>query len=157
MKKLILTAAFALPIISLSFATNASEISSNLIASNIHSGAHPSSSFVRDAVHHFEIDVPKSGLSSLSIELPENISVRDEIEVKNQDGEKINAKVSMNDRKATIAFSQPVPAQTKLLIDLNGVKTPGYANTWNYRIYGTMVGIDREIPLGTRRVQTYDL
>jgi len=156
MKKLILVTAFTLPIISLNFAANASGISSNLIASNINSGAHPTNARVQNAVHHFEIDVPKSGLSSLSIELPEGISVRDEIEVKNQDGEKINTEVSMNDRKATIAFSQPVPAQTKLLIDLNGVKTPGYANAWNYRIYGTMVGMNQEMPLGTRRVQTYD-
>ena len=157
MKNLTLMTVFTLPFVSFSFATNASEISSNLIASNINSGAHPTSARVQNAVHHFEIFVPKSGLSSLSIELPKGISVRDEIEVKNQNDEKINAEVSINDRKATIAFSQPVPAETTLLIELNGVKTPGYSNAWNYRIYGTMVGIDREVPLGTRTVQTYDL
>jgi hypothetical protein len=157
MKNSILTFAFFLPLISLNIAANASEFSSNFIASNIHSDAHPSSAGVRDAVHHFEINVLNSGLSSLSIELPEGISIRDEIEVKNQDDQKIDAKVSMNDRQATIAFSQPVPPQTKLFISLKGVRTPGYGKAWNYKIYATIDGIDQEIPLGTRTVHTYDL
>lgn len=156
MKKLILAAVFTLPIVSFNFAANASEISSNLMASNIHSGAHPSSARVRDAVHHFEIDVPKPGITSLAIDIPEGISIGNEIEVENKNGQQIEAKVSLNGRKATIAFAQPVPAQSKLFISLKGVKTSGYANTWNYKIYGTLVGVDREMPLGTRSVKTYD-
>lgn len=83
------------------------------------------------------------------------MSIPKEIEVKNQSGQKINAKVSINNRTATIAFAQAVPLETTLLINMRGVKTPGYSKTWIYQVYGKMVGLTSEIALGPAWVRTY--
>lgn len=60
-----------------------------------------------------------------------------------------------NNRTATVVFSQPVQPDTTLSIEMKGVNTLGIDNTWNYRVYGKMVGINEEIPLGTARIPTY--
>ncbi|MBE9166635.1 DUF2808 domain-containing protein [Pleurocapsales cyanobacterium LEGE 06147] len=156
MNKLIFITAFTLTVASLISVARASEISRNLPSYVIiHSEAHPNTARALNAVHHFEIKVPKSGLLSLSIAIPKGISIRDGIEVKDRSGQNIDAEVSMNDEKATLVFSQPVSNQKMLTINLKNVKTRGLDNIWNYRIYGTIVGMNQEIPLGTARIQTY--
>lgn len=154
MKNLIFAGTLGLMIASFSPLVQASE-NSNLIANNIHSNAHPNNASFQNGVHHFEIEVPKPGVSAISLDIPPGITVTRNIEVENKLGQQINAKVSMNDNKATLTFSEVIPANTILSVKVKGVKTNGYPNTWNYRIYGVMAGINQEIPLGTARIDTY--
>ncbi|OKH36156.1 hypothetical protein NIES2119_17700 [[Phormidium ambiguum] IAM M-71] len=119
------------------------------------SAAIPNNARIQGATHQLDVYVKVQALSSLSIDLPEDISIRRGIEVKNQSGQKIEADVSINNRKAKVVFSQPVPPETKLSINMRGVITPGYDHIWLYRIYGKMVGANAEIPLGTAWIPTY--
>ena len=119
------------------------------------SAAIPNNARFQGATHKLDVYVKVQALSSLSIDLPEDISIRRGIEVKNQSGQKIEADVSINNRKATVVFSQPVPPETKLSINMRDVTTPGYDHIWLYRVYGKMVGANAEIPLGTAWIPTY--
>lgn len=123
----------------------------------IHSGAHPNNARIKSATHHFELHTEGKALSQLSIDLPERIDVNRGIEITDSTGKKVEGRVSINDRKATIAFPQPVPPGTILSVSLKGVQTPGYLRrTWVYRVYSQMEGIQPEnIPIGTARIQTY--
>ncbi|MGB5959287.1 MAG: DUF2808 domain-containing protein [Coleofasciculaceae cyanobacterium] len=118
--------------------------------------ASPNNARAISATHHFEVHIQGKALSALLIDLPEGVSIPKEIAVKNQSGEKINAKVSVNNRTATIEFAQAVPLETTLLINLRGVKTSRYGKTWIYQVYGKMVGLTSEIALGPAWVRTYD-
>ncbi|MFB2935591.1 hypothetical protein NIES2119_17825 [[Phormidium ambiguum] IAM M-71] len=121
----------------------------------VDSTVYPDSATVQNATHQFEVHVQGKALSELSIDLPEEVSITNGIEVKNKSGQKIPATVSINDRKATVVFSQPVAPETMLSVSLQGVQTPGYDQTWLYRFYAKKVGLTAEIPLGTARIQTY--
>ncbi|MCU0532373.1 MAG: DUF2808 domain-containing protein [Hydrococcus sp. Prado102] len=124
-------------------------------ATSVRSGARPSSATVQGATHFFEYYVRNNALSELSIEMPEGIKIRNGIEVKNSSGQELDAQVSINGRKATVAFSQPIPPDTKIAVSMRGVYTPGYDGIWQYRLFGKLVGIDQEIPLGFARIHTY--
>ncbi len=157
MKKLIFATAFTLTIASLTSAVSANEIPRNLIASNVHSDAHPENALMRNATHHFEIYVQGSALSALAIEIPAGITIREGIEVKNQSGKKVATKVSIEDRKAILVFYEPIPVETTLSIAMKGAQTQYLqGKTWIYHISGTLAGTNQEIPLGTRYVKTYD-
>jgi hypothetical protein len=121
----------------------------------VDSAAYPDVASVRGATHEIEIHVHGGNLSELSIDLPEDMSIRKGIEVTNQSDKKIEANVSVNNRKATVVFSQPVAPETIVSIAMKGVETPGYDNIWQYRVYAKKVGITAEIPLGTARIHTY--
>ncbi|XWK91705.1 MAG: DUF2808 domain-containing protein (plasmid) [Phormidium sp.] len=120
----------------------------------VHSGSHTSNPRFLDATHHFEIHVQGPALSELSIDLPEDLSIRRGIEVENKSGQRIPATVSIRDRKATIVFSQPVPPETTLSIKMQGVNARFYRSIRQYMVYSKMVGLNAEIPLGTVRIQT---
>ncbi|HBL11690.1 MAG TPA: hypothetical protein DD379_09820 [Cyanobacteria bacterium UBA11162] len=156
MKKLIYAATFTLVLASFAPAVQAAGSLPNAkVPHLVHSSAHPNDALVPNATHHFEVHVQGKGLSELSIDLPQGVSIRNGIEVTNQSGQKINAEVSINDKKATVVFAQPVEPDTTLSINMQGVKTPGYSYTWQYRVYGKLVGINQEISLGSARIQTY--
>lgn len=122
----------------------------------VHSGAHPNNPRVPNATHHFKLYVAGKALSQLSIDLPEGIRFSRGIEVTDQAGKKVDETVSINDRKATIAFAQPVSPGTLLSIEMKGITTSDYlGHTWLYRVYGKDVGMTVEIPLGTAQIQTY--
>ncbi|GET39274.1 DUF2808 domain-containing protein [Microseira wollei] len=157
MKKLIYMAGSILAIASAIPAVHATKSHWDLKVTHIiHSGAHPNNARFPNPTHHFEIHVQGAALSSLSIALPDGIKIRNGIEVTNQSDNRIDAQVSINNKKATVVFSQPVPAETILSINMNGVRTPMYNGfTWLYPVYGTIPGMNQEIPLGTVRIQTY--
>jgi hypothetical protein len=106
------------------------------------------------AIHKFEIYVQSQAISELVIKLPVGVTFSKGIEVRNKLGQKITAKVFINDRNAKITFCQPVPPQTSLEISMKDFDTILYSRTWMYRLYGKMVGMPTEIPLGSVWVQT---
>lgn len=156
MKKLIYAAAFTLMLASNAPATVAGGAMQNANFPHlVHSGAHPNKARFQGATHHFEVHVQGKALSALAIDLPDDVKLRSGIEVTNQSGQKIESQVSVNNRKATVFFSQPVSPDTTISIDLLGIRTPGYSRNWMYTISGKMVGINAEILLGTVLIQTY--
>lgn len=156
MKKLIYATAFTLFLASNVPASVAGGAMQNAnIPHLVHGGAHPNKARFQGATHHFEVHVQGRALLALTIDLPEDVKMRDSIEITNQSGQKIESQVSVNNRKVTVVFSQPVSPDTTISIDLRGIDTPGYSRNWMYAISGKMVGINAEIPLGTVLIQTY--
>lgn len=156
MKKLIEALAFTLVIASLAPSVRAEgSLPDAKIPHLLRSGAHPNSAMVSDATHYFEIHVQGRSISELAIDLPEGISIEKSIEVVNESGQKLDAQVSIAPRKATVVFSQPVEPDTTLSIEMQGINTPGYDSTWQYRIYSKLVGLNREISLGSVQISTY--
>ncbi len=161
MKKLIYTGVFTLALTSLFSPAWANGEPGDFRASHLlNSAALPSDASALNAIHKFEVHVQGRPLAGLTIDLPEEVRISEGIEVKNKSGQKIPATVSINEKKATVAFSQPVDTEIKLLILMKGVNTPGYrgyAETWQYRVYGNNVGLKEEIPLGLAQIITYPL
>lgn len=160
MKKLIraatFTLVFALPVVP---AALAGGIVRDVKAPHIvHSGAHPNDARVLSATHHFEVHVQGSKLSQLFIYLPEDIKVRGGIQVTDESSRKVDATVSMNGKKATVTFTQPVSPETTLTVSLKGVQAPapGYARTLVYPVYSNSVGTASNIRLGLANIKTYE-
>ncbi|MEA5625189.1 DUF2808 domain-containing protein [Nostoc sp. UHCC 0251] len=82
--------------------------------------------YAKDATHKFEVHVQGKPLAGLTINLPEGVKIDRGIEVKNQSGQKIPTTISINEQKATVAFSQPINPETKLSILMRGINTPMY-------------------------------
>ncbi|MBD2772093.1 DUF2808 domain-containing protein [Iningainema tapete] len=161
MKKLIYVAVFTLAITSSVPAVWASGKPGDANGSHlVKTAAYPNDTAAVNATHKFEVHVQGKPLAELAIDLPKGVSIDNGIEVRNQSGQKIPATISINNRKATVAFSQPVDPETKLSVLMRGVNTPGYnepgANlTWAYRVYAKKVGLNGEISLGLAQIQTY--
>ena len=165
MKKLIYAAAFTLAM-STASVLNASSVPAALARGVmretraphlVHSNAHPDNPRLLSATHHFEVHVQGGDLSQLSVDVPEGIKVSDRIVITDQSDKKIDATVSVNDRRVTIAFSQPVPTGTTLSVSMKGVKTPFslQRHIWLYPVYGRSVGMTADVRLGLARIQTY--
>jgi hypothetical protein len=153
MKKLIGIATTALI-----FASSSSLVwaKQNVNFTHIYDGmAYPRTPQYQGGSHQFEIHVQGKALSEISIDLPEDVSITKGIEIKNQSGQKVAATVSINDRKARIVFSQPVAPETMISVSMEGVNTPGYEQTWQYRVYGQKVGMSAQVPLGVVEIPTY--
>ncbi len=151
MKKLIYATAFTLTIASTSAWANSPNDAN--ISHLGKSAAVPIDALVLDATHKFDVHVQGKALSELMIDIPEEVSVKG-IKVKNKSGQKIPTTVSINGRKATVAFSEPVATGNSLTIFMNGVNTHDYGQTLHYRVSAKKVGMNGEISLGLARVQT---
>ncbi|PSB30479.1 hypothetical protein [Chlorogloea sp. CCALA 695] len=123
----------------------------------VHSSAHPNGTRVPNTTHHFEVHVQGKELSQLSFEVPDGVEVSDRIMVSDQSGKKIDSTVSIKDKRATIAFSQPVPLETTLSISMKGAKVSflSQGRTFLYPVYGKSVGMTQEIRIGIAQIQTY--
>lgn len=158
MKKLIYAAALTLLLTSTIPAAQATGVPGDVKASHIvHTGAHPFNARSPNATHHFELHVEGPSLSQLSIDVPEGIRIGREIEITDRAQKKVEATVSIQDRKAKITFAKPVPSGTTLSISMKGIRTSSYlGRTWLYRVSSQMVGLIGDIPLGTAQIRTYD-
>ncbi|MBE9093426.1 DUF2808 domain-containing protein [Tychonema sp. LEGE 07203] len=156
MKKLIYATAFTVILASNAPATIAGGAMQNAnIPHIVGSAATPNKARFQGANHHFKVHVQGKALAALAIDLPEDVKMCGPIEVKNQSGQKIESQVSVNNRKATVVFAQPVSPDTTISIALQGIYTPGYSRNWGYALAGKVEGINAEIPLGTVLIQTY--
>ncbi|OCQ93457.1 hypothetical protein BCD64_00735 [Nostoc sp. MBR 210] len=155
MKKLIYTFAFTLVIASsvpTAWAKNPNDAQFSHLGN---SAAVPNDARTLNATHKFDVHVQSKALSELAIDFPEGVTINKGIEVENQLGQKIPTTVSINNRKATVAFSEPVAPGTSISIRMKGVNTPGYEETWHYPVSVKKVDMKEEIPLGLARIQTY--
>ncbi|MBE9176817.1 DUF2808 domain-containing protein [Synechocystis salina LEGE 06155] len=154
--KQILIASLMLSFLSVNFIKDLSFINSSAFAYDIKSGAIPNNASVKRAVHFFTINVPKTGLSSLTIQVPNDIKVNGKIEVRNQENKLVNNTYSIANNQVLIDFSPPASNNETLMIRLEDVSATGLGTVWIYRLYGTTAKIDTTIPLGSRQVRTYD-
>ncbi len=123
----------------------------------VHSSLHPNGTRVPNATQHFEVHVQGKELSQLSFEIPDGIDVSDRVMVSEKSGKKIDSTVSIKDKRATIAFSQPVPVETTLSISMKGVNTSilSRGRTLLYPVSARSVGMTEDIRVGIARIQTY--
>jgi Protein of unknown function (DUF2808) len=109
--------------------------------------------------HTFQLRVPKNGkpLSKLIIDAPSTVAVSSDIDVLNDNGQKLNINVSVNERRITINFPEPITFATtkKLLISLNKVQQPRTGSDSIYNLSVRVVGSDVEIPIGHAQFQTF--
>ncbi|BAU04552.1 MULTISPECIES: DUF2808 domain-containing protein [Nostocales] len=155
MKKPIYAAAFTLVFassVSTAWAKNPNDANISHLGN---SAAVPNVARIPDATHKFDVHVQGKALSELAIDLPEGISIDKGIEVQNKLGQKIPTTVSINNKKATVAFSEPVAPGTTISIRMKGVNTPDYEGTWHYPVSVKKIDMKEEIPLGLARIQTY--
>lgn len=156
MKKLIIGAAFTLAIASSIPALAGGALRDAKAPHLVHSGAHPNNARIPRATHHFDVHVQGSDLLQLFIDVPEGIKVSDRIIVTDQSDEKIDATVSVNDKRVTITFAQPVPTETTLSVSMKGVRTQSLrGRIWLYPVYSRSVGINADVGIGMARIQTY--
>ncbi|WP_026082253.1 DUF2808 domain-containing protein [Mastigocladopsis repens] len=105
------------------------------------------------ARHTFRVHIPKNskGVSQLSIEVPTTVTLTndiDDIDVVDENGQKINTNVSVNGKTILLSFTEPVAPNTDLEIDLNDVKRRHLGNSYVYRFRAKFAGSDAEIPIG---------
>jgi hypothetical protein len=155
MKKLIYTVTFTLVLassVTTAWAKNPNDAKFSHLGN---SAAVPNVARIPDATHKFDVHVQGKALSELVIDLPEGISINKGIEVQNKLGQKIPTTVSINNKKATVAFSEPIVPGTTISIRMKVVNTPDYKGTWHYPVSVKKVGMKEAIPLGLARIQTY--
>ncbi|MDZ8052403.1 MAG: DUF2808 domain-containing protein [Aulosira sp. ZfuCHP01] len=159
MKKLIYAVAFTLSIVAsvpTAWAKNPNDAKFSHLGNSV---AFPNTANTPNATHKFDVHVQGKALSELSIDLPKGVNINKEIEVQNKLGQKLPTTISINDRKATVTFQEPVAPGTSISIRMKGVNTPdyepGYQQTWNYPVSVKKVDMKTEIPLGLARIQTY--
>lgn len=122
----------------------------------VHNNAHPNNARVQNATHHFQVHIQGSDLSQLSVDVPEGVRLGDRIVVTDESGKKVNAKISIDDKRITIIFEQPVPSGTTLTVSLKGVSTRflSRGHVWLYSIYGRSVGMKEDVRIGLAQIQT---
>jgi hypothetical protein len=109
--------------------------------------------------HTFRLHVPKNGkpLSELIIDAPATVAVSSDIDVLNDNGQKLNSTVSVKDRRITLNFPETVTYTTtkKLLISLNKVQQPRSGSDLIYNLSVKVVGSDVEISIGQAQFQAF--
>lgn len=105
----------------------------------------------------FQIHLPQNSnaLAQLIINTPSTVAVSNDINVLDDNGQKININVSALGRRIIINFPETVISNTNLLIELNKVKQPIFGPTSVYSISAKVVGSDVEIPVGVAQFTTF--
>ena len=107
--------------------------------------------------HFIKIAVLGMSLQDLMISLPSQMQPFQSVKVTDQTGKEVPANIAMNERNITITFAQPVTPDTKLKVELTGVRMiPGSETTLLYGVTGQRVGLRGEIPIGTAIVNVPD-
>lgn len=101
--------------------------------------------------HTLKIAVPQKSkaISQLIIEAPANIVLRESIDVSEQSGKEIAAKVSIQGKKATLEFAESVAPGTIIIVEMKNVKKTA-VTTGNklYKISTILAGMNVELPIG---------
>lgn len=156
MRRIIYLATFTLALNSLipvAYADEGYERGTHLVRTG---SVHPNLVGIPDVTHYFELHIQGNSLSQLEIDIPKSITIPKSIEIKDGSGAKIDNIVSINNRKVTITFAQPVVPGNILSISMEGIKVPRLINPiLLYPIYGRFAGLNADIRLGTVRIQTH--
>jgi len=112
---------------------------------------------VRKFRHTIRLEIPagSSSLSQLNVEVPNGLTVKNNISVFDHYGRKINTNVSINENKIIIAFPQPIASPTRLNIEMNNIERTGTSRVWLYPISARFVEINADIPIGVAQIRVY--
>lgn len=121
----------------------------------------PPNALIANPVYRLELHVSQNvSIDKLLIGLPKGLRVKDGIEVEDisdskSPARKLASNFSMLENRITVAFPQPVPANTVIRVNLKGVKPPyQQGNVWLFPISVIASGTDFAQPLETIRVTT---
>lgn len=106
--------------------------------------------------HTFKIAISEqsNAVSQIVIEAPDNIVPNDSIDISNQSKEKIKSTVNIDDKKATLTFSEPVAPGTKLTVEMNQVrKLRATRGEMLYKVYANYVNSNQTVPVGIARLR----
>ena len=106
--------------------------------------------------HYLRIHVQGQAISSLTIELPEAMTIKDGVKVTDETGTELKPKVTLDPEKVSLAFAQPITPDTTLSIKLKDVHRERFIiRTLMYRINVLKAGMEREVSLGVARIHTH--
>ncbi|MDZ8090954.1 MAG: hypothetical protein RMZ42_03280 [Nostoc sp. DedQUE05] len=106
--------------------------------------------------HTLKIAVPQNGkaISQLIIEAPANIVLRESIDVSEEYGKEIAAKVSIQGKKATLEFSESVAPGTIIIVEMKNVKKIAMTTGDQfYKISTILAGMNVELPIGVAQLR----
>ena len=106
--------------------------------------------------HTFKIAISEqsNAVSQIVIEAPDNIVPNDSIDISNQSKEKIKSTVNIDDKKATLTFSEPVAPGTKLTVEMNQVrKLRATRGEMLYKVNANYVNSNQTVPVGIARLR----
>jgi hypothetical protein len=112
------------------------------------SGALGSNYFIRIAVVGMSV-------KDLMISLPPNMENYSNLQVVDQSGRSIPAKITTNKSRIAVAFDQPVTPGNYLQVVFSNVQMRGqWGEVLFYGVTAERTGVQGEIPIGTARIQT---
>lgn len=105
----------------------------------------------------FRLEIPQesSALSQVNIDVPDGLTVRNNISVRDQFGSKVHTNISVIGSKVIVGFPEPVAPGTRLNIAMKKVKISGVSNGWLYPVSVKLVGLNTDIPIGLARFSRY--
>jgi hypothetical protein len=109
---------------------------------------------VLNSTNFIRIAVIGMSLQDLMISIPSQMERFESVQVLDQSGKKVPAKITVSKERLAIVFDQPVTAGKYLQVEFAGVQM----RTLNdgvllYGVTGRRVGLSGEIPIGTARIQ----
>ncbi|MEG5235390.1 DUF2808 domain-containing protein [Microcoleus sp. AT9b-C3] len=157
MTTLIYGAVFALSVAVLVPAVDASTRTGSENFPHIDSSVQFPETKARIVRHTFRLHLPQGSraISQLKISVPAGLTVRDDISISDDSGQKIDTKVSVNSNQVILTFSQPLSPENTIKITMNKVIISGVSNAWMYQLTATLVGDNTDILLGIARVRSY--
>jgi hypothetical protein len=108
---------------------------------------------VRNSTHFIRVAVIGMSLQDLMISIPSEMERFNSVQVLDQSGQKVPAKIAVSKERLAITFDQPVPPGTYLQVEFNGVQMTLNDGILLYGVTGRRVGLKGEIPIGTARIQ----
>ncbi|GJD19994.1 unknown protein [Rivularia sp. IAM M-261] len=106
--------------------------------------------------HTLRIHIPKNSqsISQISIAVPEVINWSKKLKdvvVSGNNGQKVNANISLNEKTIILAFNEPVSPNSKLEIDIKNIRQPIRGNGPVYRLFAKSVNTNTNIQIGIAR------
>ncbi|MEW6497815.1 MAG: DUF2808 domain-containing protein [Cyanobacteriota bacterium] len=153
----IYTAASALATAASVFVGYATATTDNSKESNLDNSLESPSSRWRVVKHIFRLQIPQTNnpVVQLIIDTPSTVAVSNDIDVRDENGQKINISLSTNGRKIIITFPDKTPVNTRLFIELNKVRQPIQGSDSIYKFSVKVVGIDPEVYIGEAKFITF--
>ncbi|MBE9224743.1 hypothetical protein IQ264_04580 [Phormidium sp. LEGE 05292] len=138
-------------------------ISAGYVSANMNEGGSPNvgngqifSNRWRIVKQTFRLRIPQNNkfLSQLIIEVPSTVAVSNDIDVRDETGQKININISADGKKIILDFPEKISSNT-MLIELNKVRQPIQGSASIYRFSVKVVGSNTEIYIGEARFLTF--
>ncbi|BDA73908.1 unknown protein [Calothrix sp. PCC 7716] len=106
--------------------------------------------------HTLRVHIPKNSqsISHISITVPETVNWSNkvnDITITQNNGQKVNANISLNEKTIILAFNELVPPNSKLEIDIKNVRQPLRGNGPIYRLFAKSVNSSVDMPIGMAR------